>query len=223
MKKMILIALCLCAIFTSMYMIAEHLGYTDEAYARQQLEALQQMEHGNLIVAGVIIGLLFIDILLPVPSSFVMAFSGFAFGLWTGALVAFTGSMFAALSGFYLCRWGGHATFEKLVGKDDMQAVDAWFDEWGVAAIILSRPIPMLTEILSCLAGLTDMRARTFILASAAGHFPICLIYAYSGSTSSFDNPWPAVFTALLLPAVGWIVTVKIKKRSVAKPEELAK
>jgi uncharacterized membrane protein YdjX (TVP38/TMEM64 family) len=211
---MLLIAVCLLAVFSSMFIVADHFGYTDEKYAQAELEKLHASENGQYLAAAVIVGLLAIDLLLPVPSSIVMSVSGMMFGAALGTLIGFAGSMLAAGLGFYACRWGGRRAFQKLIGSDDITAIDAWFQDYGVYAIVLSRPVPMMTEILSCLAGLTDIPARTFFLASALGHLPVCLIYAWFGSVSSIANPWPAACVALLIPALGWVVVRRIKRQA---------
>jgi len=214
MKRLALIAVSLLAIFSCLFVIADHLGYTDEQHVATQIRALEHSPRGQLLVAGAIIGLLAIDLLLPVPSSVVMAVSGMVFGAWLGTLISFAGALLAALLGFYACRWGGRRVFQRLLGEDDRTAIDEWFGTYGVYAILFSRPVPMLTEILSCLAGLSDLRPRTFILATALGTFPVCLVYGYFGSVSSPTNPWPAACVALLIPAVGWLVVRRIKARS---------
>ncbi len=212
MKHLLLIAVCLVVIFSSMFIVAEHLGYTDEAYVREEIEALYRSPHGALLAATVIVGLLVIDLLLPVPSSVVMLISGMIFGIWLGTAISLLGSMLAAGIGFFACRFGGQRVYRQLVGQQDMRRIHQWFTDYGVYAIILSRPIPMMTEILSCLAGLTDLKAGTFLAASALGHLPVCLVYAYFGHVSSPANPWPAACMALLVPAIGWLIMRRINK-----------
>ncbi len=212
MKRFLLIAVCLTAIFFSLFVIAAHFGYTDPAYARQEIEALRRSPHGLLVAAAVIIGLLVADLLLPVPSSVLMTLAGVIYGAWLGGLIGFAGTMLAAALGFYACRWGGQKTFKRLMGDEDVDKIDAWFREYGVYAIILSRPVPMLTEILSCLAGLSGLRARTFFLASALGHLPICMVYSFAGSLGGVDDPWPAILAALLIPAAGWRAVRRLKR-----------
>lgn len=211
MKRFWLVAICMLITFSAMFIIADHIGYTDEAYARAQLVALGQRPHGRWWVAGAVVGLLLIDLLLPVPSSIVMLVSGAVLGVVAGTAASFAGAMLAALVGFFACRWGGQDVMRKFIGAEDVHAVGEWFSRYGVLAIIISRPVPMLTEILSCLAGLSDLRARTFIAASVLGTLPICAIYAYFGAISATRGLMPAVWVAILIPAAGWLLTQRIK------------
>ncbi len=208
MKRLCLIALGLLALFSAMYVLAEQCGYLDEESARTWLLALGQ---NRPLGALVVIGLLVVDLALPVPSSVVMLAAGHLLGFALGAAAAFTGSMLAALIGFYACRLGGQAWFRRLSGAEEAGHVARWFRDWGVLAIILSRPIPMLTEILSCLAGLSDLRVRTFVLANILGHLPLSLVYAWAGARSREHAPWVTVWVALIIPALGWLVARRVK------------
>ncbi|MHC4885625.1 MAG: TVP38/TMEM64 family protein, partial [Planctomycetota bacterium] len=173
---------------------------------------LRSSSTGRLITAAAVVGLLVVDILLPIPSSIVMALSGKLLGCLLGGTVAFVGAMAAALIGFFACRWGGHRVFDRLVGEADSTRVRVWFERWGVYAIVISRPVPMLTEILSCLAGLSSVPPRTFCLASLLGTLPVAFVYGYVGSRGSIADPLPAILVSLLVPAAGWFVTRRIKK-----------
>lgn len=217
MKRVFLIVISLIAIFSSLFIIAEHFSYTDEAYVRERIGALHESPGGAWIAAGVIVGLLWIDLLLPVPSSVVMTVSGMIFGLWTGALVSFVGATGAAVIGFFACRRGGHAMFKRLIADDDIRAIDRWFQSWGAAAIILSRPVPMMTEVLSCLAGLSDLKTRTFLVAATLGHIPVAIVYAWAGARGGLNNPTLAAAVALGIPAAGWLVVRRMKRTETAE------
>jgi uncharacterized membrane protein YdjX (TVP38/TMEM64 family) len=212
-KKLLLIALGLLAVFSVLYVLAEHAGYTDPAYVRGLVQGVRSSRGGLAAVAALVVVLLAVDLLLPVPSSVVMLLSGAFLGLWLGALVSFVGAMLAALLGFYACRLGGRSAFERLVGAGEEQRITDWFRRRGVLAVILSRPVPMLTEILSCLAGLSELRGRTFIAAAALGTLPVCLVYAWAGSRGGAGAPWTAVWVSLLAPATGWLVARRVQKR----------
>jgi uncharacterized membrane protein YdjX (TVP38/TMEM64 family) len=196
--------------FTLLFFIATEGLHIDDAYFEQKLEQLRASPHGSALGALAIVGLLAGDLLLPIPSSVVMALSGKFYGVLTGALVSFAGSMLCVLLGFGLCRAGGRARMEAFMGQQDLRRIDGWLERYGVALILVSRPVPMLTEVLSCAAGLSAMRARTFVIASALGHFPVCLLYAYIGSSGSITNPWPVLLTVLGIPGVLWLAFRRI-------------
>lgn len=208
MKKTILLALAMLAVLSVTFVVAEHFGYTDPAFLREKALQVQASAAGRWAVAGLVFVLLAGDLVLPVPSSVVMALSGMFLGFGVGTAVSFAGAMVGAWIGFYACRWGGRRAFRRLLGDTEKARVASWFRRRGVVAIILSRPVPMLTEVLSCLAGLSGLSPRAFTAAVVLGTLPVCAIYAWVGSASGgdFTNPWPAVWVSLLVPAAGWLV-----------------
>jgi uncharacterized membrane protein YdjX (TVP38/TMEM64 family) len=116
-------------------------------------------------------------------------------------VVAFVASMFTAILGFTACRLGGQVWRRRIGGGEDLEKAGAWFERYGVFAILISRPIPMLTEVLSCLAGMSAMRVRTFLVATALGHLPVCVFYSFIGSRGDFADPWPVLSISLAVPA----------------------
>ncbi|MFW6056791.1 MAG: TVP38/TMEM64 family protein [Chloroflexota bacterium] len=204
MKRTFVIGVALFALLTLLYVLFESRGwFTGEAIAAW-LSNLRESPVGIIGVSTGVGILLVADIVLPVPSSVVMTVSGMLLGVWLGALASFGGAMAAALTAFYICRLGGTGVFERIVGNAEIVRVTRWFERYGVFAIVLSRPVPMLTEVLSCLAGLSRMHPVVFVAAAALGALPISLVYAVAGSHGSLGNPWPAAVAALGIPAVGW-------------------
>jgi uncharacterized membrane protein YdjX (TVP38/TMEM64 family) len=114
--------------------------------------------------------------------------------------------MASAALGFGLCRMFGRRAFVKLAGTGDTSRVEILMGRYGEWAIVLSRSVPMLTEVVSCLSGLSGMSVVRFLLLSVAGTMPICLVYAWAGSTSGGAPTgigW-AVLLAFVIPAVGF-------------------
>ncbi len=218
MKRFLIIAVALVAFYSSLFMIAEHQGWTEPQFMEARFQDIQAAPHGRGLAAAAVVGLLWIDLLLPVPSSLVMILSGKILGVAAGTAAAGLGAMLTAVTGFLVCRWGRAHWFRRLVKPADQQAMGAWLEKYGIFAIIISRPVPMMTEVISCLAGLSQMRFAPFVGASALGTLPVCLVYAYCGAHSSLSNPWPAVVVALLLPAAGWLVARRIRRSVHARP-----
>jgi len=210
------------ALFTFTWLIAESTGVLSEAWVRQWVESLLDgsegrdgtQGYGGVTLAALLLGgLLFADLVLPVPSSVLMVLSGVLLGTVTGALVSFVGAMGSALLGFWLCRRFGRPAFARLVGDQDLPWVDAAVRDYGAWVIVLSRAVPMLTEVVSCVAGLSAMRAWTFLALAAAGTLPLCLAYAWIGAVSGDATPYGwLLLLAFVIPAVG-LLLVRIARR----------
>lgn len=155
--------------------------------------------------AAVIVALLVADVLLPVPSSFVMVFSGAAFGVAAGSALALAGSIAGEWLGFELARRHGRAMAARLVGDDEIDRLAGFFARHGTTAVIMTRPLPVVMETISIIAGLSDMSRRRFLGASFLGTAPIVVVYAYAGAMSRrVGNILPAAVILATMIGAGW-------------------
>ena len=205
MKLFAGITLALLVVFSISFMIFDSLGYMGDDFFKTLFASVSGMAGGKIAIALVVIVLLTSDLFLPVPSSIVMTLSGYYLGLTTGMLAALTGAMGSALLGFYLSRKFGHGAFTRITGGKDTERIEKFFNNYGIWAILLSRSVPMLTEIISCLAGLSEMTFRRFFIFSLAGSMPVCLVYAWAGTLpNNAGNLEVPIIVAFLLPGIGF-------------------
>ena len=156
--------------------------------------------------ASVVIGLLAIDILLPVPSSFVMIASGSLFGVGWGALWSLVGSIGGEWLGFELARRYGTRAARHLASGDQLQQLSRVMARHGAAAVVVSRAVPVMMETMSVIAGLSTMRRTTFLGASLVGTLPIVVVYAWAGATArTTGNVIPAIVIVLAVAVGGWV------------------
>ena len=142
---------------------------------------------------------------LPIPSSLVMVLSGAAFGVAWGSLVALVGSISGEWIGFELVRRYGRGVSRGIVGADEFERFSAFFDRHGILAVMLTRPLPVVMETMSLVAGLSTMSRTAFLGASLAGTAPIVVIYAYAGAVSrQVDSIVPAVVILVAVSACGY-------------------
>ncbi len=207
MRRYALLTLAMMVVFLALFGLAEWLRVPlltnpDPWLAR-----------GGWIAAAVGFGLLVADVLLPVPASLVMIAHGALFGVVGGTLLSLAGSLGAALFGFSLGRRGG-PLLARLVPEEERRRADALLQRWGDLAVIVTRPVPILAETLSILAGASRMGWGTMILATLAGSLPAALIYALTGATArNLDNL--ALVFSLVLAVAGlfWLVGKRLRER----------
>ncbi|MBM4156924.1 MAG: VTT domain-containing protein [Lentisphaerae bacterium] len=218
MKRVAAIVIGMVAVLSLVFVAAESAGWMDPGRFRSLLETVHASPTGRLAVAGVIGGLLAGDLVLPVPSSVLMTLAGAFLGTAAGTAVSFAGAMASALIGFAVCRRFGHAAFRRFAGEADADRVTRFLRDYGVWGILLSRSVPMLTEVVSCVAGLSDLPFRTFASLAAAGTLPICAVYAWAGARASDPSGlgW-AVLIAFLVPAAGFAA---VRRFSLARPRK---
>lgn len=158
-------------------------------------------------VAGLAgIGLLIVDVVAPVPSSIVMLANGMLFGPVLGTLMSVAGGMGAALVGYWIGIRGERAG-KRWLGDESLARANSFFLKHGMMAVIVSRPIPILAEAVSILAGISRMPARRFSPAVLIGLLPTGSIYAVAGAYALDLNSGMYVFLAVVvLGGVVWVV-----------------
>ena len=145
------------------------------------------------------IGLLVSDIVLPVPATAVMSALGYVYGALTGGAIAAAGSVLAGLSAYGLCRWCGRGLAERIAGPDQLVRYEDMFRRSGPWLVALSRWMPLLPEVVSCLAGMSRMPFRSFAIALACGSVPLGFVYAAIGAAGQ-QRPALALALSILLP-----------------------
>ena len=154
---------------------------------------------------AVAIGLLLADLFLPVPATGVMAALGSVYGPVLGALVGAVGSVLAGLLGYGLARLAGQPVARRMASLDDLRRFQAFFDRWGGLAIIVSRILPILPEVVAVLAGLARMRLRRFAVALVLGTVPTAALFAWLGHVSRAEPSYGMV-VAVVVPMLLWPV-----------------
>jgi uncharacterized membrane protein YdjX (TVP38/TMEM64 family) len=185
------------------------------AAAQQLLESLG-MWAGPAAVA-----LLAVDLLLPIPASAIMAALGMLYGPLVGGVLAAAGSFAAGCLGYGLCRLFGRPAASCLLGAKELPAAERRFDRIGAWLIVLSRALPLLPEVLVCMAGLVRMPAARFLMALACGSVPVGFVFAGLGAAGA-DRPVLALAAATLLPALLWLLFGQRLYRSGAADPALA-
>ncbi len=147
-------------------------------------------------------GLLVSDLILPVPATGVMSALGYVYGIWWGGMVGAVGSFLSGVVAYELCRAGGSRAVRRLLGEAEQARAQRLFagglGGWMVA---LSRWMPLLPELTACMAGLTGMPRRRFMLALACGCVPMALVFAAVGATGT-ERPGLAVGLSVGIPVI---------------------
>jgi uncharacterized membrane protein YdjX (TVP38/TMEM64 family) len=138
----------------------------------------------SLAAAAIGVGLLVVDVLLPVPSSLVMIALGSLFGFWLGGALAFVGMVAAGVFGFWIGRRGA-GPLSRAIGPDERDRADRLLSRWGPLAIALTRAVPILAETTAILAGASRVRWSVAFAALVVGSIPVALAFAAIGSAAN--------------------------------------
>ncbi len=161
------------------------------------------------------VALLAADLVLPVPSTAVMAALGVVYGTLLGGLIGAAGSFFAGLLAYGLSRAVGERAAIYIVGEKDLDRGKTFFATAGGGwAVALSRWLPLLPEVIACLAGLARMPLPRFCAALLCGSLPMALVFAGVGA-SGRESPWLAVVLSAVLPLVLWPLAARLLRSRV--------
>jgi uncharacterized membrane protein YdjX (TVP38/TMEM64 family) len=150
------------------------------------------------------LGLLIIDLFLPILGTVVMSALGLVYGWFWGGLISGIGATGAGLLAYGLSRKLGRKAALTLTGQDGLTEGERLFKgEAGGWLVAFSRWMPVLPEVVACLAGLSRMPFRRFLGALCAGCFPMGWVFAWIGSTGN-HHPVLALSLSAGLPPLIW-------------------
>jgi uncharacterized membrane protein YdjX (TVP38/TMEM64 family) len=161
----------------------------------------------------VAMGLLWSDLLLPIPATAVMSALGLVHGTLLGGLLGAAGSILAGLTGYGLCRALGPRAAQAILGADGLREGEQLFDRVGAWLVLLSRWLPVFPEVVACMAGLARMHLPTFLVALAAGSLPMALAFAALGAFG-VERPGLALALSALAPPVIWLLVRPLALRA---------
>lgn len=150
----------------------------------EQLTLLLESRKNQNIYWIVSFAVLSSDIFIPVPSSVVMVLNGKVLGFFFGMLLSTTSGLVSSAIGFYLGR-KSESFIDRFFSEKQQKVSSDLFQKYGLAAITLSKALPIISEAVSFLSGTTAISFRKFLWYSFIGHLIISAVYAYAGSFSS--------------------------------------
>jgi uncharacterized membrane protein YdjX (TVP38/TMEM64 family) len=150
MKRYLMVMGGMILLFLALFFLVEALGVP------LLVDPTPWLNQGGLWAAALGVGLLIADVLLPVPSSLAMVAHGALFGVAIGTLLSLLGSTGAAVFGFWIGRRGGK-WLERLVPLDERDRANRLLERWGLLAVVVTRPIPLLAETVAIMAGASPL------------------------------------------------------------------
>ncbi|MFM2196631.1 MAG: hypothetical protein RLZZ505_63 [Verrucomicrobiota bacterium] len=206
--RVVLLMVVLCAFFLlGWWLFGQGL---EEAWNLELLAARFAEAKGWAWLAG--IGLLLADLLLPIPGTIVMSALGAVYGFWLGGMIASAGSMLAGMLGFGIGRFFNEDFAKRWLGEKDFEQGRSLFARGGAWVVAVSRALPILPEVLACMAGLLRMPFGKFVVALACGAVPMGFLFAWIGTLGREYPSWGLAFS-LGVPALLWGAAAVMRKR----------
>jgi uncharacterized membrane protein YdjX (TVP38/TMEM64 family) len=149
-------------------------------------------------VAGV--ALIWVDLVLPIPQTAVIAALGIIYGTLLGGLLGSLGLITGGLLGYGLMLTSARRLVLRVAGPRSLHRMESLFDRGGAWAIVLTRSLPYsVPEAAVFLAGLAGMPMRKFTAALTLGSVPTAFVFAAIGAGWA-DRPILALAMSYVLP-----------------------
>lgn len=177
-------------------------------------DAISRSDTSDGVVALAAALLLAGDPVLPTPSSIVATLLAARIGFWQAALVNGLALSASCLIGYAIGRGGGSALSK--IGRGLPKGFETWIQRYGLAAVLLCRPVPVLAEASLILAGAARHEPVRLLAWCCATQLILGAAYAFAGSGWGGDR-WDQ--TAILVGSVGIpafaaiIVAISISRR----------
>lgn len=179
------------------------------SFEESLLLALKEPAAPGVICAWVA-GLLAVDIFLPVPSSAIITYAGGVLGVGWATVVAWAGLSVGAAAGFGLARKFGAAVARRFSEPGDVERLSSFAERHGVAALVLTRALPILAETCVLFLGTGRMTWRRFLPAMLVSNGLLALVYASCGAYFRESAGFPvAIVVSGALPLVVALVLRK--------------
>jgi len=148
-------------------------------------------------------------VLAPVPGQLLGGVGGYLFGTVRGTVYSMAGVLLGSALVFAVARRYGRPYVERVVDADALDRWDGLVDRTGVAGLFVCFLLPTFPDDLLCfVAGLTDIRFRTFLALVLVGRTPSFLAVAYAGGALSGGDVVTAAAVVAGLAVVTGLVYV---------------
>ena len=168
-------------------------------------ERVQRVLDGAGALAPVLyVGLLILQaVIAPLPAPAVAMAGGYGFGVAEGFFLTWAGCLAGGLISFGLSRLFGRG----LVAQSPRTVrLDRFVEEHGVALIFVLRLIPLVSfDAISYAAGLSSIRFRGFLLATALGMMPGTFAFVYLGGSEPGLLTWAVLLGLAVLAGAAYL------------------
>jgi uncharacterized membrane protein YdjX (TVP38/TMEM64 family) len=215
MKDLLKLAAILALAFASTFFIAGWLDLFSEEQVLASLTAMHELD--PYLFALIVVGLLWLDLLVAIPTMATILLAGYFLGPVLGAAASIVGLMMMGLSGYGIGRKLGRAALKRFY-KDEQRLADieAAFARNDLLVLFACQALPILPELSCCLAGVARTRPVRFLFGYSVGVVPFAVILAWAGSASTIDDPSPAIFAGIGVTVTLLLIWQALRRRSPA-------
>jgi uncharacterized membrane protein YdjX (TVP38/TMEM64 family) len=226
-KLPLLISLSLLALLIACYFLVpsfhETINKTFKILTSDDEESIK-IWVGKFGMAGPLVLILIMVVqmfLLVIPNVLLMMVAIIMYGPVWGAIISLMGVFVSSSFGYFIGRKLGPVTVNKLISIKTQLKISRFIEEYGTAAIAITRISSFSNDSLSIVAGLLKMSYRKYILATLCGITPLITLLALYGRSGRIEKALLWIAAASLVILIVYIfVDKKLKrKRSQSKKQ----
>jgi uncharacterized membrane protein YdjX (TVP38/TMEM64 family) len=132
--------------------------------------------------------LLALDVILPVPSSLNSTMLGVLLGISLGTVVSTVSMTISCAIGYFVGAKLSAIKLNRWLPASEFDRITRLSKTYGKWIVVLSRPIPVLAEATTIVAGMGEMPRRPFVLLCLFSNLGISFVYALTGAWSVSTN-----------------------------------
>jgi uncharacterized membrane protein YdjX (TVP38/TMEM64 family) len=165
---------------------------------------------GPLIIILVMIGQMFTFL---VPNILIMIIAIISYGPVWGGLLALLAVFSSSSIGYYIGTRLSPVTLQKFVSLKTQKKISEFIEDYGVAAIIITRLSSFSNDALGFVAGILNMGYKRFILSTMVGITPLVVLLAIYGNNGRIERALIWIAAASLITLFLYIKLHRRKKR----------
>lgn len=184
-KKLILLLFILAVFLVVFFSIHHHFEKTCVILADKSLADIKDLILSWGVAAPLMSILLMImqAVIAPLPAFLITATNGLIFGVYWGTVISWIGAMCGAVVSFIMSRLFFESFTKRISGhKEGINYINRLSSKYGFKIILIARLLPFISfDIISYAAGLSTIKARSFMLATGIGMLPATIVYTVFG------------------------------------------
>jgi len=156
-----------------------------------------------------------IIVFVPIPTIPIEVVAGVAYGIVAGTFLVLVGHLLGALIAFLIARRFGRPLLRRWLGDAAVSKLDPFAAQSGYWYVFFMRLLPLFDfKLVSYASGLTPMRTRTYMLATATGIFlPILILDAIGATAAARPREAAVIAAAYSLAIAGTIAYFLVPRR----------
>jgi uncharacterized membrane protein YdjX (TVP38/TMEM64 family) len=156
-----------------------------------------------------------IIVFVPIPTIPIEIVAGVAYGIVLGTFLVLVGHLLGALIAFFIARRFGRPLLRRWLGERVASKIDPLAEQSGFSFVFFMRLLPLFDfKLVSYASGLTSIRPRQYMLATAAGiFFPILILDAIGATAAARPREAAMIAAAYSFAVAGTIAYFVIPRR----------